>query len=337
MKEPHREKNGKNETRARALAAHDRNYWVGLLKSVDTWFPVYRVRHPDADRAEVVARLASLVDERRRRGFSDDERPAAPADTAVLFESPLARRGIRGILDTPFATTSGVAKASAFKLIDIETPSKGDTQDLHAFSPLGGPDGSSFTGAHGAFFWTGFTRVDSTWDQIDIIHGSPSDRVVHMAVVQINLPPPTTRVIARISTSMFINLPRGVEIINDWGLFDDEDEASLQIDFCGAFTRDGQGFPDPQAFGFSSAFSFFSSTHQWKSQDADMSRTEVLSVGDKPSLFLGMRWTFAGADTRMQTGFTQQALNSFFHFSRPDTGVPGVLFFYEPPELLIAQ
>ena len=89
---------------------------------MDTWFPVYRVRHPDVDRAEIVAHLASLVDERRRRGFPDDERPAPPAipDTAVLFESPLARRGIRGIVDTPFATTSGVAKASAFKLIDLD-------------------------------------------------------------------------------------------------------------------------------------------------------------------------------------------------------------------------
>ena len=61
-----------------------------------------------------------------------------------------------------------------------------------------------------------------------------------------------------------------------------------------------------------------------------MSRTEILSQDDKPSLFLGMRWTFAGADTRMQTGFTQQALNAFFGFQRPDTGVPGVFFFYEP-------
>ena len=76
MKEHRREKNGKNETRARALAAHDRNYWVGLLETMDTWFPVYRVRHPDVDRAEIVAHLASLVDERRRRGFPDDERPA---------------------------------------------------------------------------------------------------------------------------------------------------------------------------------------------------------------------------------------------------------------------
>jgi hypothetical protein len=334
MKE-HQEKNGKNETRARALAAHDRNYWVGLLETVDTWFPVYRVRHPDVDRAEIIAHLASLVDEGRRRGFPDDERPAPSAipDTAVLFESPLYRRGIRGILDTPFATTSGVAKASAFKLIDLETQSKADTQDLHTFSPLGG---SSFEGAHGAFFWTGFSRLDSTWDQINIFEGSPSDRVVHMAVVQINLPPPTTRAIARISTSMFINLAQGVEIINDWGWFDDEDDASLKIDFCGAFTRNGLGFPDPEAFGFSSAFSFFSSTHKFQGQDADMSRTEVLFPGDKPSLFLGMRWTFAGADTRMQTGFTQQGLNSFFGFQRPDTGVPGVLFFYDP-ELVVTQ
>jgi hypothetical protein len=338
MKERHQEKNGKNETRARALAAHDRNYWVGLLETVDTWFPVYRVRHPDVDRAEIVARLASLIDERRRRGFPDHERPAPPGipDTAVLFESPLARRGIRGILDTPFATTSGVAKASAFKLIDIETKSKADTQDLHTFSPLGGPGGSSFEGAHGAFFWTGFSRLDSTWDQVNIFEGSPSDRVVHMAVVQINLPPPTTRVIARIRTWMFIDLAQGVEIINDWGLFDDEDDASLKIDFCGAFTRDGLGFPDPEAFGFSSAFSFFSSTHKFQGQDADMSRTEVLFPGDKPSLFLGMRWTFAGADTRMQTGFTQQALNSFFGFAHPDRGLPGVLFSYDP-ELVVTQ
>jgi hypothetical protein len=37
----------------------------------------------------------------------------------------------------------------------------------------------------------------------------------------------------------------------------------------------------------------------------------------------------------MQTGFTQQGLNSFFDFQRPDTGVPGVFFVYEP-ELVIA-
>jgi hypothetical protein len=69
-----------------------------------------------------------------------------------------------------------------------------------------------------------------------------------------------------------------------------------------------------------------------------MSRTEVLFPGDKPSLFLGMRWTFAGADTRMQTGFTQHALSSFFFFGfqRPDTGVPGVHYFYDP-ELVVTQ
>jgi hypothetical protein len=251
MKERHQEKNGKNETRARALAAHDRNYWVGLLKTVDTWFPVYRVRHPDVDRAEIVAHLASLVDERRRRGFPDDERPAPPAipDTAVLFESPLARRGIRGILDTPFATTSGVAKASAFKLIDLEIQSKADTP------------GSAY----------------------------------------------------------FLSPGRA---------------GRVELRRC----ADGLGFPDPEAFGFSSAFSFFSSTHKFQGQDADMSRTEVLFPGDKPSLFLGMRWTFAGADTRMQTGFTQQALSSFFFFGfrRLDTGVPGVHFSYDP-ELVVTQ
>src|SRR6185503_4752796 len=113
----------KNETRARALATHDRKYWVRLLETVDTWFPVYRVRHPDADRAKVVAHLASLVDERRRRGFVDyGRRPSPPSipETAVLFESPLVRAGIKGILDTPFSTTSGVVKASAFKLYDVE-------------------------------------------------------------------------------------------------------------------------------------------------------------------------------------------------------------------------
>jgi hypothetical protein len=332
MKERHPDE---SETRAQALATHDRNYWLRLLQNVDTWFPVYRVRHPDADRAAVVAKLASLVDERRRRGFSHQEHPTPPAvpETAVLFESPLARR-FPDILDTPFATTSGVAKASAFKLFDIETKSRPDTQDLHKFAPLGG--GSNFTNTHGSLFWAGFARLDSTWDQIDIFEGSPSDRVVHMAVLQVNLPPPTIRVIARIRTSMFITLAQGAEIINDWGFFDDRDNAILNIDFCGAFTRDGQGFPDSQAFGFTSAFNLASSTHQFLSKDADMSRTVVLSPSDRPSLFLGIRWAFTGADTRMQTGFTQEALHSFFGFQRPDTGVPGVLFSYEP-ELLVAQ
>lgn len=329
----HREK---NETRARALAVHDRNYWVSLLKTVDTWFPVYRVRNPDADRAKVLARLATLIDERRRRGFSEQERPHPPAvpETAVLFEAPLALRGFKRILDTGFGTTTGVAKGSAFEVIDVETKDKGDTQDLHDFAPVGG--GSSFAGTHAALFWTGFARLDSTWDQINIFEDSPSDRVAHMAVLQVNLPPPTTRVIARIRTSMFITLAEGVEIINDWGWSDDQDEASLKIDFCGAFTRDGKGFPDPQAFGVTSAFSFGSSTHTLQSQDADVSSTEVLSPGDKPSLFLGMRWTFEGADTRMQTGFTQEALNSRFGFQHPETGQPGVWFSYEP-DLVIAQ
>jgi hypothetical protein len=67
-----------------------------------------------------------------------------------------------------------------------------------------------------------------------------------------------------------------------------------------------------------------------------MSRMVVLSPSDKPSLFLGMRWTFAGADSRMQTGFTQDALTSIFGFQRPDTGLPGVLFSYRP-ELVFEQ
>jgi len=325
----------KNETRARALATSDRNYWLGLLQSVDTWFPVYRIKHPDADRAQVVARLTSLVDSRRRRGFSEQEKsgPALP-ETAVHFEPPLAFRGFKGISDNSIfgASTSGVAKASAFKRFDVENPSKSDTKDLHKFAPLGG----SFADTHAALFWTGFERLDSTWDQIDIISDSPSDRAVNMAVLQVNLPPPTGRVIARLRTSMFITLAQGVEIINDWGFFDDEDDASLKLDFCGAFTRDGQGFPDPSAFGFFSAMSFSSSTHKFQSQDADLSRTVVLNPGDKPSLFLGMRWTFAAADTRMQTGFKQEELNAFFGFQQPDNGRPGVAFSYEP-ELVIAQ
>jgi len=117
----------------------------------------------------------------------------SPEGTALRQEVVLAVAGLKRILDSPFATTSGMAKASAFKLIDLATASKRDTQDLHTFSPLGGPGGSSFAGAHGAFFWTGFTRVDSAWDQIHFFNDSPSDRVVHMAVVQINLPRPTGR------------------------------------------------------------------------------------------------------------------------------------------------
>src|SRR4029079_8976183 len=154
------------------------------------------------------------------------------------------------------------------------TPSKPDTQDLHIIKPIGS---SNFVGANSALFWLGFSRLDSTWDDINIFNGSPSDRVVHMAVLQVNLPRPTTRVIATLRTSMFITLAAGVEIINDWGWFDDEDAASLNIDFCGAFTTDGSGFPDPSAFGFTSAFSFGSSTHKSLGQDADMSRTLVLS------------------------------------------------------------
>src|SRR3954453_8819805 len=112
MKEPHREKNGKNETRARALAASDRNYWVGLLKTVDTWFPVYRVRHPDADREEVVAHLAALVDERRRRGFSDESPrgPAATPESAVLFEPRVP--SLKGVWDCRRAELSCCARTS---------------------------------------------------------------------------------------------------------------------------------------------------------------------------------------------------------------------------------
>jgi hypothetical protein len=216
----------KNETRARALATHDRKYWVRLLETVDTWFPVFRVRHPDADRAQVVAHLASLIDKHRRRGFADHELPSPPSipETAVFFESPLARRAI--ILDTPFGTTSGVVKANAFKLFNIETASKSDTLDLHTFNPVGTSDDTN-----SVLFWVGFQRLDSTWDQIDIFSGSPSDRVVHMAVLRVDLPRPTTRVIATLRTSMFITLAQGVEIINDWGFFDDEDSAQLRIDF----------------------------------------------------------------------------------------------------------
>jgi len=324
-----------NETRARALATQDRNYWVHLLETVDTWFPVYRTRHPDADRAGVVAHLAKLVDERRRRGFSEQghEKPPTIPDSALFFETPQALRGFKGHPESIFSTTSGVAKASAFKVFDVENKSKSDTQDQSSFSPL---ITDTFVGAHAARFWLGFARLDSTWDQVDIFHGSPSDRVVHMAVLQIPLPPPTTKVIASLRTSMFITLNQGAEVIDDWGFFDDQDDASLKIDFCGAFTRNGEGFPDPQAFGFTSAMSLGSSDHHFIGRDADMSRTVVLFPGDKPSLFLGMRWTFAAADSRIQTGFTEHAENSLFGFQRPDTGTPGVLFTYEP-EILIAQ
>ena len=326
----------KNDTRTRSLATHDRNYWVRLLQTVDTWFPVYRVRHPDADRAKVVAHLASLIDGRRPRGFSNDEHPNSPdiPETAVFFESPVAFRGINANRDSILSTTSGVAQASAFKVYDIETKSKSDTEDLHVFRPLRGFP--TFAGTNGAFFWAGFARLDSTWDQIT---GSPSDRVVHMAVLQIDLPRPATKVTATLRTLMSITLGQGVEIINDWGWFDDADDASLTIDFCGAFTRNGAGFPDPQAFGFSSAFHFGKSHHEFFIREADMSRVVVLSAGDKPSLFLGMRWTFAGADSRMQTGFVEGvrgAVNSFFGFKRVDTGLPGVVFSYQPevPELI---
>lgn len=108
------------ETRARALATQDRNYWVHLLRTVDTWFPVYRARHPDADRAGVVAHLATLVDERRRRGFSEQEhgKQTVAPESALLFEASRALRGVRGLPESLFGTTSGVAKASAFKVLD---------------------------------------------------------------------------------------------------------------------------------------------------------------------------------------------------------------------------
>ena len=326
MREAHREK---NDQRARALASHDRNYMLRLLKTVDTWFPAYRVKHPKADKAEVVAKLATFVEEHRRRGFTKQE-PRPLPESALLFE-PLSRAHLKGIDTSIFGTTSGVAKAVDFKVYDVETPTKSDTEDPHDFRPLGG--GSSFAGTHAALFWLGFARLDSIWDQIS---GSPSDRSVHMAVLRIDLPRPTNRVVARLGTSMFIDLGQGVEIINDWGLFDDEDEASLKIDFCGAFTRDGLGFPDPSAFGFTPAFSFGSTNHHFFGQDANMSRTEVLTPADKPSLYLGMRWTFAGADTRMQTGPTQHELNAFFGLQRTDNFTPGVLFSYET-ELVVSE
>ena len=316
----------KTDTRTHSLEVHDRNYWMRLLQTVDTWFPVYRVRHPDADRAEVVAQLASLIEGRRPRGFSQDH-PDTPviSETAVAFESPAALRRINIDRGSIFGTTSGIAEAVDFKVYDIETKSKSDTQDLHLFRPLRGFD--TFSGTNGAFFWAGFARLDSLLDQLD----SPSDRVVHMAVLKIDLPKPATNVIATLQTRMFITLAQGVEIINDWGWFDDTDNATLTLDFCGAFTRNGSGFPDPSAFGFTPAFHFGGSHHGFLSEEADMSRTVALSGGDQPSLFLGMRWTFDGADSRMQTGFIEdEVLTSFFGFARLDTGLPGVAFSYEP-------
>jgi len=332
MKERRR---GQTETRARALATQDRNYWLGLLRNVDAWWPVYCVRHPNADRAKIVSHLASLVDERRRRGFGEHHPQPVPApESAVFFELSQGFRNLHGLSDLfPFGRASGVVLASDFKLIDVETKSKDDTSDLHVVAPLGS---SSFAGARGARFWAGFARLDSTWDQVDIFHGSPSDRVVHMAVVRIDLPTPTSRVIATLRTSLSVTLPLGAEVINDWGFFDDEDDASLKIDLCGAFVANTSAFPDPQAFGFHGVVEFRGSSHGAISAERNMTRSAVVSPGDKPALFLGVRWTFAAADSRIQTGFTQEALDASFSFKVPDTGAPGVFFSYQP-DLVLSQ
>jgi hypothetical protein len=325
MKDRHR---GQNGPRAQALATHDRSYWLGLLQNVETWWPVYRFRHPEADRAEVVARLAKLIDGRRRRGFSEQEpaRPSALPDSALLFERPRITRGLTGETGFP-GSASGVVQASDFKWYDVETKSKPDTQDLHVVAPLGAPD---WAGSHGASFWAGFTRTDSTWDQVDILSDSPSDRVVHMAVMRITLPPPTSRVTAVLRASLFLSLHQGVEIINDWGWLDDQDSASFKIDLCGAFLNDADGFPDPPAFGFTSVFTFGSSSHNSFSTEVDVTRTVLLSPGDRPSLYLGIRLTFAAADSRIQTGFTQEALDARFGFRHPDHGARGLFYSYIP-------
>ena len=320
----------KNDARTRALAAHDRAYFARLLQNVDKWLPVHRVRDPRADREKIVARLAKLVDGLRPRGFLDDSRPDELPDTALQFDFKIPDN--LTVL-TPFGRTSGVVQASDFKRYDVELKRRTETQDLHDLTPLGA---ASFNGAHGANFWLGFTRTDSLSEQIDITSDSPSDRVVHMAVLKIRLPPPSIRVTAVIRASLFVSLPQGVQVINDWGFFDDEDDALFKLDLCGAFVRDSDEFPPPEAFGFTAFKQFTSSTESAFSTELDMSRTLTLPAGGKPTLFLGIRWTFAAADSLIQTGFAQHVLGARFGFRHPQTGARGVTFSYVP-ELEIAQ
>jgi hypothetical protein len=318
------------DVRAEALATRDRAYFARLLENVDRWLPVYRVRYPNADRAEIIARLAELVDARRPRAFSGKVRSVVLPDTALQFGFAIPT-DLKVL--TPFGLTSGVLQASAFKRYDVETKSRSDTQDMHDLSPLGA---SAFNGSHGANFWLGFTRTDSLAEQIDITSGSPSDRVVHMAVLKIKLPPPIIQVTAVLRASLFVSLPQGVEVINDWGFWDDEDHASFKLDLCGAFLRDSDEFPAPEAFGFTAFKEFKSSSRNAFSTELDMTRTVTLAPGGKPTLFLGIRWTFEAADSRIQTGFAQHVLDARFGFRHPQTGARGLAFSYVP-ELELAQ
>ena len=203
----------------------------------------------------------------------------------------------------------------------------------HVVSPLGAPGGS---GAEGANFWEGFARLDSWVDDINIFSGSPADRVVHMAALKVTPPPPTSDVRAVFRTSLFVSLPHGAEVLNEWGWLDDEDAASIQIDLCCAVQPEGGGFPDPGAFTFTSAMSYGSTKHNEAWREVDLVHAANVPRGVSPNVYLGIRLTFEGADCRLQTGFTEGAADASFGFRYPNTVGPPGLFYSYVPDLALA-
>jgi len=335
--------------RARALAEKERFYVQRVLENVDTWWPVYAQKHPTAEKTEIVRRLAAQIAKSPARGFSDvgaDGFPSTPTrrvdvlphlEPSRFFRRPGISELISPLERVSVGGASGVVRASEFKWYDVETKDHSSTQDLHLVSPLGA---SSWSGAVGANFWEGFARLDSFWDDINIFDGgSVADRVVHMAVLKVTPPAPNSDVSslhAVFRTSLFVHLPRGAEVLNDWGWLDDEDEASIQIDFCCAVQPEGGGFPDADAFSFTSALSYGSSNHHDASAGVDLVHSVAVSSGVSPNVYLGIRLTFAGADCRLQTGFKQNALDAYFGFRYPDTSsLPGLSYSYVPDHPLV--
>lgn len=320
-----------------------------MLKNLEAWWPKYAAKNPKAVKDDVVRRLVGLIDERPLRRLGDGGSHGRPPTVVAGPAHPPRLEPVRPLLvwappspvfvPHPFPAdgagaigrTSGVLSANAFKWYDVETASRSDTQDQQMFSPLGAAD---WPGAQGAAFWVGYSRLDSS---VSDFLDSPADRTVHMAVLKITAPKQPIDVRASFRTTLFVHLPNGVEILNDWGWFDDTDPASLQIDACAAVQPEGGDFPAPAEFTFASTLIHHSSSHSADWREMQVAFDGRIPAGKIPNIYVGIRVTFEGADCRVQTGFAEHMKDATFGFRHPDaSGAPGLFYSYEP-DLRLSQ
>jgi hypothetical protein len=328
-----------SSSRAQLLATRERRRLQRMLTTMDAWWPAYAVKHPKAGKDDVVRRLVGLIDERRVRQFTDGQpgssaRPKHPlriepvrplevwVPTSPTYTPPDFNLG-----NGPIGRSSGIVNATDLNWYDVEAPTHPSTRVDHLVSALGAP-GPGWRGAQAASFWAEFSRRDaSPSDELN----SPADRSVHMAVLKISTPKPEIDVWASFRTSLFVHLPNGVQIIDDWGYWDDTDRGSLTIDLCAAVQLADGGWPSPEEFTFTSTLNHHKATHTADWRQLEVAFDGPVRANATPSVYVGIRITFEGADCLIQTGFTRKGLDAYFGFRHPSvSSAPGLHYSYEP-------